>query len=108
MLCSGHQALTRGQCGLGLFHGFQVLFYAVEVLSEFICFSPKFIEHPYNKCVEICISSLSPFSLFLLLSFVLFFYLGHVSLSLHFGTLPYVCFCVLGRAAMPPFLGTVA
>ena len=72
-----------------------IFFYAVEVLT-------KFLEHPYtsvlNSASDRLLISISFKSFFQ--SFDLFFHLGHVSLSLHFGSLP-VLFCfffyVLGR-----------
>ena len=39
--------------------------------------------------------------------FLLYFYLDHVSLSLHSGCLS-MCFCLLGRSAMSPGLGVMA
>ena len=51
------------------------------------------------------IDCLYPFCLFS--GVLVFFHLGHVSLSPHFDSLP-VCFCVLGRATMSPKVGRVA
>lgn len=83
-------------------------FLFVEVFTEFIYSSPKFIELPFNQGFYSVSGCLSPFHLVILLQFCpvlfLFFHLRHV---FSFGLTP-CAISMLGRSAMSPNLGSVA
>ena len=62
---------------------------SVEFLAKSMYLSPDFTERPYGQCVELISSRLLVSTLFISSwSFVLFFHLGQVYLSSHFGSLP--------------------
>ena len=85
---------------------FYVFFLLVNILPELLYSSPKFIEHPYNQCFELCILN-SPFCLVLFLELFSVLSFGTCLFVSTFWQPPCVCFPALGKAVMSPGLSRV-
>ena len=72
-----------------------------------LCWSSKFLKHPYSQCFELCVLSIA-----CLLFVSILFLFSPVFSSDTFVSLFWLSFCVpfyvLGRCAMPPSLGWLA
>lgn len=67
---------------IGSFYGFCLF---VDILTEFIHFSPKFIDYFYNHCLTSLFVRLLVSILFNFFSRVLMFHFEHIPMPIHFG-----------------------